>query len=208
MRDDERRIDLAALDALEQRTHVALHVRLAALDRDRLVDDGAERQLVDEAAVHAGNGHRAALAARLDRLAQHAGPIGRQAHRLLRAIVGADEAMHVRFHADGVDAGVRSAAAGHLLAAPPRRRSIRSRAFRRRSTRALRRRSGKRSMAITRSAPSSIALCDREQADRPAAPHRDRVARLDVAVLRGHVAGRQNVGEEQHLLVGQRRAAP
>ena len=46
---------------------------------------------------------------------------------------------------------------------------------------------------------------DREQADRPAAPHRDRVARLDVAVLRGHVAGRQNVGEKQHLLVAQRR---
>ena len=45
---------------------------------------------------------------------------------------------------------------------------------------------------------------DRELADRPAAPDRDRVARLDLAVLRGHVAGREDVGEEQHLLVGQR----
>jgi hypothetical protein len=42
---------------------------------------------------------------------------------------------------------------------------------------------------------------NREQADRTAAPNRDRVARLDVAVLRRHPAGRKNVGEEEDLLV-------
>ena len=58
-------------------------------------------------------------------------------------------------------------------------------------------------MAITRSAPSSQALLDGELPDRPAAPDRDGVARLDVAVLGRHVAGREDVGEEQDLLVGQ-----
>ena len=41
----------------------------------------------------------------------------------------------------------------------------------------------------------------REEPDRAAAPDRDGVALLDVGVLRRHPAGRQDVGEEQHLLV-------
>ena len=49
---------------------------------------------------------------------------------------------------------------------------------------------------------------DRELADRAAAPDGDRVAVLDVAELGRHVAGREDVGEEQHLLVGQARPAP
>jgi len=36
-----------------------------------------------------------------------------------------------------------------------------------------------------------------------AAPDGDRVAGLDAAVLRRHVAGGEDVGQEQHLLVGQ-----
>ena len=42
---------------------------------------------------------------------------------------------------------------------------------------------------------------DREQPDRAAAPHRHGIARLDVAVLRRHPAGGQDVAEEQDLLV-------
>jgi hypothetical protein len=38
--------------------------------------------------------------------------------------------------------------------------------------------------------------------DRTLAAHRVDVARLDVAHLRAHVAGREDVGEEEHLLVG------
>ena len=45
-----------------------------------------------------------------------------------------------------------------------------------------------------------------EEADRPAAPDGDGVALLDVGVVGRHPAGRQDVGEEQHLLV--RRARP
>ena len=53
-----------------------------------------------------------------------------------------------------------------------------------------------------------IRALDRELAHRPAAPDGDGVAGLDVAVLGGHVTGREDVGEEQHLLVGQRVRAP
>jgi hypothetical protein len=42
-----------------------------------------------------------------------------------------------------------------------------------------------------------------ELADRSAAPDGNRVALLDLAVLGGHVAGGEDVGEEEHLLVVQ-----
>ena len=48
-----------------------------------------------------------------------------------------------------------------------------------------------------------VGALDRELADRAAAPDRDGVAGLDVAVLRRHVAGGEDVGQEQHLLVAQ-----
>ena len=44
---------------------------------------------------------------------------------------------------------------------------------------------------------------DRELPDRAAAPDRDRVGRLDLAVVGGHVGGGEDVGQEQHLLVRQ-----
>ena len=44
---------------------------------------------------------------------------------------------------------------------------------------------------------------DRHLSDRSAAPDGDRVTLLDVAEIRRHVAGRENVGEEQHLFVAQ-----
>ena len=39
-------------------------------------------------------------------------------------------------------------------------------------------------------------------ADRTAAPDRDGVTRLDVALLGGHVAGGEDVRQEEHLVVG------
>jgi hypothetical protein len=44
---------------------------------------------------------------------------------------------------------------------------------------------------------------DRELADRAGAPDGDRPRRPDVAHLGAHVAGREDVRQEQHLLVGQ-----
>ena len=43
---------------------------------------------------------------------------------------------------------------------------------------------------------------DGEQSDWPAAPNRDGLALLDVAVFSRHVPGGKNVGQEKHLLVG------
>src|SRR5689334_4107465 len=115
MRDDEAGVDLAVLYSIEERTHVAMHVRLARLDRQRAIDDGAHREFVDVAAIDARDGNRSAAAAGKNRLAQRHRPIRLEHHRLLYAIVGALEARRVTFHADGVDAGVRTAATGHLL---------------------------------------------------------------------------------------------
>ncbi len=44
---------------------------------------------------------------------------------------------------------------------------------------------------------------DRKLPHRAAPPNGDRIARLNVAVFSGHVAGRENVREEQDLLIGQ-----
>ena len=67
------------------------------------------------------------------------------------------------------------------------------------------RRYGKRSIAITRSAPSSFALAIANCPTGPA-PHTAITSPgCDVAHLGAHVAGREDVREEQHLLVGQRR---
>ncbi len=49
---------------------------------------------------------------------------------------------------------------------------------------------------------------DRELSDGTRAPHRDHLSRLDVAHLGTHVAGRKNVGEEEHLLIAQVRWYP
>src|SRR5262249_30989722 len=60
--DDERRIDLAAFDALQERTHVPHHVRLPHPQRESLLERRAERDLVEESAVNAGYRDDAALA--------------------------------------------------------------------------------------------------------------------------------------------------
>ena len=66
-------------------------------------------------------------------------------------------------------------------------------------------RSATRSIAMTRDAPSSSRRLHGEQAHRAGAPDGHDVARRDVAVLCGHVAGREDVGQKQHLIVSERR---
>ena len=46
---------------------------------------------------------------------------------------------------------------------------------------------------------------DGELADGTAAPDRDRLAAFEIAEIGGHVAGRKDVRQEQHLLVAQSR---
>jgi hypothetical protein len=48
-----------------------------------------------------------------------------------------------------------------------------------------------------------VRAADGELSDRSATPHRDNIAALDVAILRGHESGREDVREEQCLVVAQ-----
>src|SRR5436189_6160706 len=74
MCDHKRRVEIAALDSLEQRTQVAHHMGLPHLQRESLCERGAERHFIDETAVHAGDGYGSALSTRVDRLTQCGGP--------------------------------------------------------------------------------------------------------------------------------------
>ena len=104
------------------------------------------------------------------------------------------------FHADRIDALLRTLAVRQLLEplddafvsklmvmAPP--------------ASAMLSRSGMQSMATTCLAPSRMALRIAIWPTGPAAPDRDGVGGLDVALDGGLPAGREDVAEEQHLLV-------
>ena len=56
MRDDEAGMDFSLFDPFEQGLHVALHMRLATLYCQRLIDDRAQWDFVRETAVDSGNG--------------------------------------------------------------------------------------------------------------------------------------------------------
>ena len=140
--------------------------------------DGAERDLVDEPAIDARNRERAGRAADIDHLAQHMRPVALGHHRLLDAIVhGIDVARDVGLHADAIDALLRALATGELLQALDDALLVEVDGDRRRRPRAMSRRSGTRSIAITCLAPSSTALADRHLPDGSGAPDRDRVRR-------------------------------
>jgi hypothetical protein len=108
----------------------------------------------------------------------------------------------VSFHAHRINAGVRPAAASHV---PQRVQDI---------CRFVVERLGADRPGLAQPLGKAVdgddAACaeqhrtgDRKQTDRTAAPHRDGIARLDAAIFRRHVAGRQHVRQKQHLLVGQ-----
>src|SRR5688572_10883303 len=111
MRDYEAGIDLVFFDPFEQRLHISLHVRLSGFKGQPLVHERAERDLVVEAAVHAGDRYGTAFTTSHDRLAKNMRSIRFQHCRLLYPIIGALDAGHVSFHADGVDASVGTEAA-------------------------------------------------------------------------------------------------
>ena len=60
-----------------------MDVGLSHAQGEALGEGGADRQLVQEAAVDAGNRHRPALAAGLDRLPQRVGAVGAEAANCL-----------------------------------------------------------------------------------------------------------------------------
>jgi hypothetical protein len=75
MGNDEGRVDLAFLDPVQQVLDVAVHVRLAATDRQPLVHDRPERQVIEIAAVDSRPRYNAAGSARGNGLAQRLGPV-------------------------------------------------------------------------------------------------------------------------------------
>ena len=112
--------------------------------------------------------------------------------------------MAVRFHAHGVDAGIRPAPgrqlfqrvghAGHLLVVE----DLRAAGVLRHPQPVLEPVDGDDALRTQQER-----ALDGKQADRTAAPHRNRVAGLDVAHLGAHIAGGQDVRQEQDLLVRQ-----
>src|SRR4051794_6521052 len=65
----ERWVDLAALNAIEQRAEILVNMRLAHFEGQALAERRADWHFVEQAAVDAGKRNRAALAAGHDRLA-------------------------------------------------------------------------------------------------------------------------------------------
>ena len=144
----------------QQRLHVAHHVGLPHLEGQPLLERGAERDLVEEPAVDAGNRDDAALAAGVDRLPQRARPIGGQERRRLRPVdVGVERRRRAprgrRRRCTRPGRGRRSSTCSRSKTSRRRRSSMHLGAARRA---AMRSRSGTSSIAITRSAPSRNAL--------------------------------------------------
>jgi hypothetical protein len=108
VRDDHLGLELAFADALQQFGHEALHVRLAHLEGQALLEGIAEQEAVDEARIHARHAHHAAAPRGRDALAQRlaAGAFHLQVgqHRFQRAALGLE--------ADRVDGRVDAVAAG------------------------------------------------------------------------------------------------
>ena len=147
-----------------------------------LVHHRAERDLVDQAAVDAGDRQRAGRPAHIDHLAQHMRPVALDHHRLLDAVDHrVDRAQRMRFHADRVDALVRALAGGQLL--QPVEHALFVEVDRDRAA-------GARHLepfghVVDRDhllGAEHHGAADRELADRARAPDRDRVGRLDVAL--------------------------
>ena len=142
------------------------------------------------------------LAAAHDRLAQDVHPVGRQERRRLHLVedrVG--RAVAGGLAADRVDAAVGAALVGarHQLVI-----DIGLREIDRLGAAGFRHRQPLGHLVDRDHAAGAQhqRRADGELADRSAAPDRDGVARLDLRILGRHVAGREDVREEQRLLVG------
>src|SRR5579862_6229032 len=197
-------VDLALLDPLQQRLHVFVHVGLAHFHGDSFAKRSAEGNLVEQAAVNAGNGKRAAFANGENRLAQHHGPVGFHHQGGLHLVVHTLQLIGVGFEADGVDAGVRTDTAGQVFHGREHadivfgvvdgdgsERAGHLQAF------------GNAVDGDDARGAKHEGTGDGELADRAASPDSNDIAFLNLRILRGHVAGGKDVGEEEHFFVGE-----
>ena len=137
-----------------------------------------------------------------DRLPQRDRPVGLEHQRLLGAVVGVDSRVPVRLHPDGVDAGIRPASPGQLL--QPLQDALLLVVDRVGSPGLVRRHRQAVGEAVDRDhalGAEQLGAGDRELAHRSTAPDGDHVAALDVAHFGAHVAGWEDVGQEEDLLV-------
>src|SRR5919202_3931144 len=180
-----------------------MDVRLSRFERQRLVHDCAKGDLVEKATVHTGYRDNATFATVLDRFAERKGAAGLQTQCLLGTVVPPFGTGIMCLHPNSIDRRVGPASAGHLLECvadaslfvvddlsptlllghpEPLRDAV----------------DGDNALGA-----EQVGALDRELPHRTAAPHCDHIARLNVARLGSHVAGRENVGEKQDLLVGE-----
>src|SRR3954464_15582456 len=86
MRDDERGVDFALLDTLQQFRQIMLHRRLCHAKGEAAIDRRAHRDLVEQAAINADDRYGAEVAATVDRLPKYMGPVGSHEGRHLDAV--------------------------------------------------------------------------------------------------------------------------
>jgi hypothetical protein len=139
----------------------------------------------------------------MDRLTQHVRPVGAHEGRDLDAVPARHQAGRwFGLGADGIDAGVGAATLGlvHDRLVDILLQEIdglRSGETRQRET--FRNRiDGDDAFGAEQECRS-----DRKLSDRTAAPDRDGFAAFQVAEFRAHIASRENIGEEQHLLIAE-----
>src|ERR1051325_4588143 len=199
--DHEGGIDLALLDAVEQVVRPAVHVGLARAHGEPLLHEGPEGDLVHEAPVDAGDGQRAAGPADVDHLAQDVRAVALHHGGPLHAVVdGVEGAGGVGLQAHGVDALLRPLAPRQLVEpfdhallldvdgdgapGPSHGQPLGDAVDRHHLLR-----------------PQEDRAADAELADRAGPPDSDGVLGLDVALDGGLPARREDVAQEQHLLV-------
>ena len=204
VRDHERRVDLAGLDLLQQRPGVALHVGLAHLEGQALVHRARRTGACP------GSRRRRRGPTRVPPLRQH---MIASRSTCARSVASPTAAFALSITASTLPPACASAPTASMQLSGPLPLVI----------------SIKRVVDVLLLEVDRLGLAlpghlealghgvdgdhppgaehpgaaDRELGDRAAAPDGDRVARLDLGVLRGHVAGGEDVGQEDDLLIGQ-----
>src|SRR5438094_2578814 len=107
----------------------------------------------------------------------------------------------MRFHSDGIDAGIRPPAPGHFFQSLE---NVHALVVDLLCTAVISGFSKARYDPVDRDdslGPQHEGALHGKQTYRPAPPYGDRVAGLNVTVLGGHISGGQNVGQEEDLFV-------
>src|SRR4051812_7572468 len=200
--DDKRWIDLPLLNAAQKVIGPTVDVRLARPDGQPLVHHLTHRDLVDQPAIDTWDRNHPGRAADVDHLAKDVRPVAFGSQHLLGAVV--DRIRHggrdMGFQPDGVDALLRALATGELVQTLDHALFIEvdgNGATGFRHFQALRHMiDGDHLLGA-----EEDGAADRHLTDGTAAPDRNGIGRLDIALDGGLPSGREDVTEEENLLV-------